>query len=407
MNKLIWLGCLSYFLIGLAHTVVGPVMEPLISHYGVSYSDGGQLVMHQFLGFLAGVLLSPWMIGQLGRRSTILLATAALTIAETVYSFLPDWSWMLAVAPLAGFGFGTIESVIGATILAVITEKRASVMSRLEVFFGVGALVMPGVAAILVSGEHWRWAFPFVAVWSALTMLLWLLPSIGKRTLETPGQENLLPAANEPVSPSQTKYSRPMLGLVAAGALFFFLYVGTEMSLAHYLPSILHLKTGLSESAAAWSVSLFWAAMAVGRFIITFVADRIRYSVFLLLTSTGTAAVCMLLALAGRAPASLVLIVVLGLIMAGMFSMGLVYWNNSLPGTSDRTTSILVAAGGLGGALLPKGSGAIMDIWPSNYALWLMAASSLLMLLIMATAIRLARRVLADVPAGDRSSRAS
>lgn len=394
---MIWMGCLSYLAIGLAHVVVGPILDPLIRHYGVDYNDGGQLIMNQFFGFLVGVLVSPWLLPRLGRRRTLLLALGCLTVAETIYSFLPPWGIMLTVGPAAGFGFGMVESVIGAMILAFLLERKASAMSRLEVFFGLGALAMPSVAALLLQQGHWALSFPVVAALSGLTWLLWLTLSFGTdadRMLREKGRPGAPANAASDAATTATaapSQSRAGILLLAAGSVFFFLYVGTEMSFANYMPSILHTHTGVSESASALAVSLFWGAMAAGRWMIAPVADNLRPSRFLILTSLGTAVSLVLLPLTTSVPISFALILIQGLIMAGMFTMGLVFLNNALPGTEERTTSILVACGGLGGALLPKLTGIMMDRFSPTASVWLMAGGAAGMLLVTGLAIRFAR----------------
>lgn len=51
MKKLIWIGCLSYFVIGLAHVVLGSILPVLLQHYDQNYSAGGELIFSQFAGF--------------------------------------------------------------------------------------------------------------------------------------------------------------------------------------------------------------------------------------------------------------------------------------------------------------------------------------------------------------------
>lgn len=72
MKKLIWIGCLSYFVIGLAHVVLGSILPVLLQHYDQNYSAGGQLIFSQFAGFLAGVLISPYSIAVLGNEEVSL-----------------------------------------------------------------------------------------------------------------------------------------------------------------------------------------------------------------------------------------------------------------------------------------------------------------------------------------------
>src|SRR5690625_6743059 len=56
------------------------------------------------------------------------------------------------------------------------------------------------------------------------------------------------------------------------------MYVGTEMVLPNYLPTILGKTTTLRDSALAVSITVFWASMTIGRLCMTFIIDRIGYS---------------------------------------------------------------------------------------------------------------------------------
>lgn len=128
MKKLIWIGCLSYFVIGLAHVVLGSILPVLLQHYDRSYSAGGELIFSQFAGFLVSVLVSPLLNRRFGKRGGILIATGLLFSAEIAYAFLPPWGWMYVIAVAAGFGFGMIEAVIGTIIIAAVTEGTAVAM---------------------------------------------------------------------------------------------------------------------------------------------------------------------------------------------------------------------------------------------------------------------------------------
>ena len=179
MKKLLWIGSISYLVIGIAHVIGGSVLEELIAYYGVSYKDGGQWIMNQFTGFLIGVLLTPALTSRLGKRTTVLIALGLLTVSEAGYSLLPDWGWMLAFAPVAGFGFGMTEAVVGAMVIDLIKTK-ASAMSRLETFFGIGALLIPITAAYLIQEHLWQFTFPIVAAMAGLSFVFWLTLSFGK-----------------------------------------------------------------------------------------------------------------------------------------------------------------------------------------------------------------------------------
>ena len=367
MKKILWLACLSYLVIGIAHIIGGSVLEQLVAHYGLTYADGGQWIMNQFLGFLVGVLIGPTISHKLGKRMTVLIAMGALTVAEAMYSLLPPWQILLAIAPLAGFGFGMIESIVGALIIDLYKEKKAFAMSLIETFFGVGALIIPIVAAILISNHIWEWSFPILTAISGLTFLLWLSMSFGKSIDEQ------LTKRTRAEKRQKLNYSKAAIPFLLLGMLFFFLYVGMEMSFSHYLPSILLDKTTLSESNSAAMLSLFWGFMVLGRLFCGILADKYGYIQYLMISMVFAVIAFIGMSFLQGTANMLIMTALSGLSFAGVFGIALVYVNACIPGLTERTTSLLVACGGIGGAVLPKLTGWFMDEYNVNVSLYYFA----------------------------------
>ncbi|WP_274648480.1 MFS transporter [Paenibacillus humicola] len=381
MRKLVILGCLSYLVIGLGHVAVGSVMEQLVLKYRLDYAGGGQLITNQFLGFLAGVLLAPWLARKLGRRNAVRLSLISFAAAEIGYAFEPAWGLMLMLALLAGFGFGMGEACIGALIIELIEERKATAMSLLEVFFGVGALALPAAAAWLIALGYWRWTFGIVASVAGIVLLLWLFMPLGQagpHLRRQPAKQGSA-GARAPAA----GYKRADAPLLLLGALFFAVYVGVEMSFGNYLPAILGRTAAMSETEATVSLSLFWAAMSFGRLFIGRVTRRTGYRNFLTVCCACSAAGFVLLTLMNGEAGATGTIMFTGLSMAGIFAMGLLYMNEAFPDRIDRTTSLMIACGGVGGALLPKITGWMLDRFNAVYAIWGFAACALLLLALM------------------------
>ena len=355
MYKVLWLACLSYFVIGIAHIIGGSILEQMVGYYNQSYASGGQWIMNQFLGFLIGVLFAPFVQQKIGQRSTIIVAFTLLTIAQVCYSLFLPWTVMLAVAPLAGLGFGVVEAVLGSMIIELFKEKRASAMSRLEVFFGLGALGIPLLAAILIKQGQWKLAFPVLATMCILTLLLWVFLSFGK-SVDTQLKKPIGPAVKTTVR--YTVQTRPILII---GMVFFFLYVGMEMSFSNYLPSLLLQKTTFDESKAAAILGLFWGFMVLGRLVCGYLADKYGYLKYLIISMAIAVLACFGLAYLEGNLIILFMVALAGIGFSGVFGIALVYVNVVIPGLTHRTTSLLIACGGIGGALLPKATGLIMD----------------------------------------------
>ncbi|NGP44782.1 MFS transporter [Bacillaceae bacterium SIJ1] len=373
MKKLIFLASVSYLVIGMAHIVSGAVLESMLQHYGLAYQDGGQFIMNQFLGFLFGVLFSPWLSKKLGKKQTILISFAALTFAETAYSFLLPWGWMLTVAPVTGFGFGVTEAVIGAMVIDAIAEKKADAMSKIETFFGIGALVVPFIASWLIAIGYWQISFPVMAVMAGATTVSWLFFK------QVPEEKNSSAADTK----EAVRYPKQAWPLLMTGMLFFAGYVGLEMSLSNYLPSIMIGRIGMNEATAAMTISVFWGTMVIGRIYAGRIAEHVGYGRFLLVCVISGTILLALLNISESSAFSFLLIGLSGLVWAGTFAVALVLMNTRLPGFTERTTSLLIAAGGLGGALLPKATGVLMDTFSAGWAFLLLAAIAAMMLLLL------------------------
>jgi MFS transporter, FHS family, glucose/mannose:H+ symporter len=180
MNRLLFMGCTAYILIGLSHVIIGSLLPELLAHYSINYSKGGQLVFAQFSGFLIGVLLVPWMSAKFSKRTTLLMMLIGLGLAQFAYGFLPPWPYMYGVGSIAGLGFGSIEAIIGTLIIESFTQKKATAMSRLEVFFGIGALIMPMVASWMISIGYWRISFYVIGCMALILALGFKLLPFGQ-----------------------------------------------------------------------------------------------------------------------------------------------------------------------------------------------------------------------------------
>ncbi|WP_240548369.1 MFS transporter [Paenibacillus lignilyticus] len=393
MSRLVYLGCFAYLVVGLGQLVIGAIMEPMVHAYGVQYGDGGQLVMHQFLGGMAGILCAPWLIGKIGKKAVLLSAIGFMTVAEFLYTLLPPWWVMLTIAPFAGVGLGMTEAVVGSFIIGASGAKANTAMSRVETFFGVGALLIPFAGAALIEAGYWKLSFGIVGALAAVTFLLWSIwwPSVLDQPAASAGGANDS-GGHEAHAGAAPKLTSRSLVILAACAVFFIVYVGLEMSYIHYLPSLLVQTNGLVESSATLALSLFWGAMVIGRLVAGQIADKVGGSVYLIGTCIITAVLFILMTLFTGALPAFVLAFAVGLTMSGMFAIALVFANRATPGMTERTTSLLMACGGIGGALLPKGTGWFLDQHGPEAVRWLFAGTAALMLLVILWASLAARR---------------
>ncbi|TSB47342.1 MFS transporter [Alkalicoccobacillus porphyridii] len=388
MRKLIWLACFAYLLTGFGHIIIGSVLEPMIHHYNLSYGDGGQLIMNQFLGFLVGVLIAPFLLKAFGRRSVLLLSLALFAIAQLSLYLLLPWSILLMIVPFGGAGFGMIETIIAGMIIGKLQEKKASIMVLTEVFFGVGALAVPALAAFFIATGQWNDIFIVVSLIVFTCFLLWMF-------LRFDEYEFLLKKEaidKNAAAPIKLKYPKPAWPIVLFGSFFFFLYVGVEMTFPNYLPSILSLTSDLSPAVLALSITIFWGAMTIGRLIMFFIVERVGFYRLFVISVIGQMVTLGLFAASPHYIVSFIVIFFAGLLMGGIFSLGLLVINEGIPGLEDRTTSLMIAMGGLGGAFLPRIAGSLLDHYPVEVTLWAIFGMAVLMAILMLIISRVNKR---------------
>ncbi|MFC9709753.1 MFS transporter [Paenibacillus sp. NPDC056933] len=375
MRRIFALSCGFYLLIGITSVVMGALLPVLLTHYERGYSDGGFLLFLQFLGFLVGVLIAPSMTARIGRKSMLLIALICIVAAYAVLGFLPSWTVVLLLTILVGFGSGIIEPSVGAFTIEFTENQKAVAMSKLDVFFALGALLIPAVAALFIWLDLWHLTFYTVSLISIVLMLLWVsMPESAATYLKQAGE-------NTTAHPTgRAQYSKKHLGLLTIFVIFFFIYMGLELGLMNFLPSILVERLQLQESVASLSVSILWVAMIIGRLFSGKIAEAVNYMPFLIWSTVGTLLFAVAMVFVTGQWATYLLIFGTGLFMSGLFCIALVYANILIPGMTERTTSILIASGGIGGAVLQYVTGWSMSTWPVVNTIWILAGFCLILL---------------------------
>ncbi|MGQ3480207.1 MFS transporter [Paenibacillus sp. TY11] len=376
MKRLFALSCAFYLLIGITSVVLGALLPVLLPHYGRGYSDGGLLLFLQFFGFLIGVLLSPFMALHIGRKSMLSIALVSILAACAILGILPSWTWVIVMTIWVGFGSGIIESSIGAFTIEFTEEQKAVAMSKLDVYFALGALLIPAVVSLYIWSGMWYLTFYTISLLTFILGLFWLtMPASASSHLT---QADLRTSER---SIEQARYSGQHRLLLGIFIVFFFVYMGLELGLMNFLPSILIETLQLRESVASLGVSILWIAMIIGRMFSGRIAESSGYIPFLLWSVIGTFCFLVAMVFVSSQWATYLLIFGAGLFMSGLFCIALVYANVLIPGMTERTTSILIASGGIGGSVLQYVIGWSMSEWPVTATLWILGAFSLILLL--------------------------
>ncbi|GGO03211.1 MFS transporter [Saccharibacillus kuerlensis] len=402
MKKLVWMGSLFYLLMGFVKVTVASIITVLLPLYDRVYTDAGALIFIEFGASIFGMLIQPWLANRMSKKTMLHISAWGVAASYLLIAFLPSWPLLLAGFALAGFLGGIIESVIAAVILEGLQSNAAIAMSRLEVAFGVGSLMLPLAIGMLIVSGMWNYALFGIAAYCIFLSLFVRFTRFGDaEPLFRPAYKAQVPnavpagaassgpvgavvaaaATNHPSARRKRVLSAPGALMLPAFILLFFFYGATDIGLVNYLPSLM-LETGMADAATApISVTVFWAAMIAGRMFAGYEAEKLGYRRYLFIHWSGMIILLSLFAVNRNAMIGYALIVLLGLTLSGLYVVTLVYAKKLMPRNIARNTSILMAGCAVGGGLFSVTAGRMLDAMPPSYVQWMMAGIALLSLL--------------------------
>jgi len=331
----------AFIILGLAAAILGPSLPDLAERTRALLSQISVLFIGRSAGYLVGSLLGGRLYdrlpGHLMLGGSLLLISVALALTPVI-----PLLWLLAlVLILLGMAEASID-VGGNTLLVWVYQQRVGpYMNGLHFFFGAGAFLAPIIVAqaSLVRGEI-TWAFWILAL-LALPVGLWVL------RLPSP----------QAVLPEEEDHDRRVdYRLVALIAIFFFLYVGAEVSFGGWAYTYATRQLGgglIVERGAAYLTSAFWGALTVGRLLGIPVAARVRPRLILLVDLLGCmASIALILVIPGSWLALWIGTLGAGLFMASIFPTTLNLAERRMALSGSINAWFFVGAA-LGGMILP------------------------------------------------------
>ncbi|MEY9093676.1 sugar MFS transporter [Paenibacillus sp. RC84] len=375
MRIVLWMGCAFYFLVGVVHVFIGSLSPHFFARYDIGAQEISVILSVQFIGFLIGVLFSPVLSKKIGPFVVITIGLSMVGAALAGYLWIDRWELLSLTGFLIGYGAGTLETTVGALIIAQGENGKAG-MAKLEVFFGFGALLFPILIHVL-AGED---VVPLVLYSLLSTIAVLLAAWVSVISVVRPKQQFPQPEG----AGSGTEKFFPESGLMRGEKrslslliLFAFVYAGIETSYANFLPSL--MIVGGFESYSLIGVSVFWASMVIGRTVLAVKGKKIPP-----LPMLQISALCLILLLGvfpflHDAILALGVIFLTGIAASPLFPVAITFAASVKRGYVDEVTSYFIAAASLGGSLISLLIGWSLALEELSVTLFLFAGLALLL----------------------------
>ncbi|MGB0011161.1 MAG: MFS transporter [Candidatus Sulfotelmatobacter sp.] len=364
---LILAAIIAIFIYGMIAAMLGTILPELSDRFKLTPSQNGTIASAQALGLIVASLATGPLIDNQGKKLGIVLGLGLIAVALFVLPRVAGFFSIAFLLFLLGVGGGI--TVTGANALAsdVGEAHRAMALTLANLFFGLGALATPFIAANLF-GRNWVRLCYTIASLTVVTVVIEALTKM-------PGPTGAGRFVLTDVAPV---LGHPLLFLTA---LFVFLYITCEVGMWNWLPRHL-IAQGIPEARALNILSLGFAlGILIGRAAVLPILNDVPAVTVTLWGSVAMALTTFLLLRTKSTTAAGVLVFLAGLSMAPVFPSTLAIVGDAFPRMSGTAIGFVITCGWIGLAVSSRVIGAIAGGDPRRLkrALLVIPASSVIM----------------------------
>ena len=361
---------------GVVLSIFGPTVPAIAARLGVPVAALGIVFTASFFSGTLTTIASGALFDRIGARALIPAGLAAMAVGllgEGTAGALP---LVVIAAVLAGAGTGVINVAVSAAAARLYQERRATVLTWLNVCFGVGAFLTPLAAGLSLTRLG---GYSTVYIAGAVIVVLPIVPLI----LGLPAAEAGVARQSAGLGTVLTLARDRNLQLLMA---LSGLYLGAEIGFAGWVVSIVATMTHLPPAQLAPAASAFWVCLAVGGAPTAFLLHR-GVAPRRLIVAGALASVVgalLLFVVGGSAPLAVAACALIGLAFAPILPLttALAVGQGQRHGATDGSDGARIAAifttGQIGAATVPALQGALLGVGVGP-ALGLTAACALAM----------------------------
>jgi fucose permease len=363
---LIFAAILAIFVYGMIAAMLGTILPDLSNRFGLTPAQNGVIAFAQALGLMLASLAVGPLLDTEGDKIGLILGLALIAIALLLLPRSKGYGGIVILLFLLGAGGGIVVTGANALVSGVSPMHRATALNLVNLFFGLGGLATPFIAANLFKRNWVRLCYTIAAL-TAVTLVLHAFT-----TMPAPAASGFVLSQAGPI------LGRPLLFLLG---LFLFLYVSCEVGVWNWLARHL-IAQGIPESRALNILSLGFAlGLLIGRVAVSPILIRVPAIQVTLAASIAMAITTFLMLRTNRPGVAAGLVFLAGLSMAPVFPTVLAITGAAFPRMTGTAIGFVITCGWAGLAVSSRIIGAIAGGDPLRLknALLLIPACAVLM----------------------------
>ena len=162
-----------FFTYALTTSVVGTFMVDLLNDFQMEVSTGGVFTVFQYIGCMAGVFLSGFILNRYRKKELCLATFGLLTVLLLAMSRIRRLIPFLLLLFLLGMTSKSLDMIVNTTISMQHEEKKGMYINLLHGCFGAGSVLGPLLAAwMLKISLSWQTVYGCFGAGSAALLAL-------------------------------------------------------------------------------------------------------------------------------------------------------------------------------------------------------------------------------------------
>lgn len=367
-TQLILAAVLAIFVYGVIAAMLGTIMP---TYTDLSGEKKGTIALAQAIGLIIASLSAGPLIDNKGKKVALITALSLICVGLFILpNVSTSYSQRLMTFLVIGIGGGILVTAANSLVSDINEERRGATLNFLNLFFGLGGLATPFLAANLLNSDAVKLCY-LAAGLTAITLVLHIMtpmpPPSGERGFKAAEAGALL--------------SRPALWLLSA---FLFLYVACEVGVWNWLANYLETQ-GITKATALNILSLGFAlGLLVGRVVVSRILIKVPAPTVTLFAAILMAITTFLMLQAHEATLAGVAVFFAGVAMAPVFPTTLAMVGDTFPRATATAMGIVITFGWVGLAVSSPLIGSIAGANSENLrsALLVLPAASVIMVLI-------------------------
>ena len=363
------------FMIGLAVTTtfIGNLTPDIIEHYGLNYSQAGNINFLFQIGGFASLLLGAFFSDRTKKSNIIIASAIVMSAGLCLIGIVPPYIFLLVILFALGMSTQILNILTSGYTCDIVEEKKqGGYVTFLLAFYSIGSTVALQLSSRLAN-YVWTSRFLIIGLGSGVFAILFL---VSKFVLSEPDNVSVHTDSTEP---AENTYSLAALGNMLKNHKYIlvlimaFLYTGHQTTIMMWLPTYLTKDLQMSEMFMGSIISLYWTGVLGGRILYTAIFKRFNEAKFIMVGSILGSILFALAIFSGQEIMWQVGVAGLGILTGALFPLFIMIGCSLFPKNSGSASSFVGVAFALGSALFPYMLGFIADFVEMRISIYIAA----------------------------------